>query len=161
MQLKQQSEAVENLRHAVALKPSDKATIARANVWIGQILMAMPADSLPAALQAFRDAAAIDSANGDAIRGAGLSLLLMDNCQEALQWLNRGAQVEPDHVQGHVWLAQGYIKCKNIPQGKIEFNKVLELDPTNKIATDGLNQIRKYETAQQNKGKAKPSGTKP
>ena len=161
MQLKQQSEAVEYLRHAVALKPSDKATVARANVWIGQILMQMPPDSLPSALQSFRDAAAIDSANGDAIRGAGLSLLLMDNCQEALEWLNRGTQVEPDHVQGHIWLAQGYLKCKDIPKGKIEFNKVLELDPTNALATKGLNDIRKYETAQQNKGKAKPSGTKP
>ena len=53
------------------------------------------------------------------------------------------------------------VRRKDIPKGKIEFNKVLELDPTNKPATDGLNQIRKYETAQQNKGKAKPSGTKP
>jgi tetratricopeptide (TPR) repeat protein len=162
MQLKEQSQAVEYLRRAVALKPNDKATAARANVWIGQILMQMPADSLPVALQSFQAAAAIDSANGDAIRGAGLSLLLMDNCAEALQWLNRGTEVDPDHIQGHIWLAQGYLKCKEIPKAKIEFNKALELDPTNKPASDGLNLIRKYETQlQQKRSSAQPSGTKP
>jgi tetratricopeptide (TPR) repeat protein len=169
MQLKEQSQAVEYLRRAIALKPNDKATAARAYVWIGQILMSMPSDSLPVALQAFQAAAAIDSANGDAIRGAGLSLLLMDNCAEALQWLNRGTEVDPDHIQGHTWLAQGYLKCKDIPKGKIEFNKVLELDPTNKQATEGLSSIRKYEQAKQQPGQAKPpgrgttqpSGTKP
>jgi Tfp pilus assembly protein PilF len=93
----------------------------------------------------------------------------MDNCAEALQWLNRGTEVDPDHIQGHTWLAQGYLKCKDIPKGKIEFNKVLELDPTNKQATDGLAAIRKYEQAKQQPGQSKPpgrgttqpSGTKP
>ena len=161
MQLKERSEAIEYLRRAIALKPSDKATAARADVWIGQILMQMEPDSLPVALQSFREAAAIDSANGDAIRGAGLSLLLMDNCAEALQWLNRGTEVDPDHIQGRIWLAQGYLKCKDIPKAKIEFNKVLELDPTNKPASDGLSSIRKYETQlQQKRSSAQPSGTK-
>jgi tetratricopeptide (TPR) repeat protein len=164
MQLQEKSQAVEYLRRAVSLRPSDKATAARANVWIGQILMQMPADSLPVALQSFQAAAAIDSANGDAIRGAGLSLLLLDNCTDALRWLSRGTEVEPDHVQGRIWLAQGYLKCKDVNRAKIEFNKVMEIDPTNKPASDGLALIRKYETQQQEakqKRATQPSGSKP
>jgi superkiller protein 3 len=149
MQMKQNSEAIGYLRQAVALKPNDKTNAVHARVWVGQILMQMEADSLPAALQSFQEAAAADSANGDALRGAGLAYLLMDNCANALDWLGRGTQVEPEHVQGHIWLAQGYLKCKNIPQAKVEFNKALEIDPTNRPASDGLNLIRKYEDQQQ------------
>lgn len=163
MQLKDNSQAVEYLRRAVALRPNDKATSSRALVWVGQALMQMPADSLPSALQSFQAAAAIDSANGDALRGAGLALLLLDNCNDALDWLARGTAIEPDHVQGHIWLAQGYLKCKDVPRGKVEFNRVIEIDPTNKQAADGLAQIRKYEEAQQKRrsGATQPSGSKP
>ena len=153
MQMKQNSEAVGYLRRAVALKPTDRQNGVRARVWIGQILMQMEADSLPAALQSFQDAAAADSVNADAIRGAGLSYLLMDNCPDAIRWLSRGTAVDPQHVQGHIWLAQGYLKCKetpnNIEHAKAEFNQALEIDPTNAPASQGLQLIRKYEDAQQ------------
>lgn len=162
MQLKQNSEAVEHLRRAVALKPNDRSNAVRARIWIGQILMQMPADSLPAALASFQEAAAVDSANADAIRGAGLSYLLMDNCANALQWLGRGTQVDPEHVQGRIWLAQGYLKCKDIPKAKIEFNRALEIDPTNKQASDGLALIRKYEESQRKAASSSStSGSRP
>ena len=101
----------------------------------------------------------MDSTNGDAVRGAGLALLLLDNCNDALQWLARGTALEPEHVQGHIWLAQGYLKCKDVPRGKIEFNRVIEIDPTNKQASDGLALIRKFEDAQQKRA-AQQSGSK-
>ena len=165
MQLKQNSEAVAHLRQAVALKPNDVSNSVRARVWIGQILMQMPADSLPSALASFQEAAAADSANADAVRGAGLSYLLMDNCANALEWLGRGTRLDPEHVQGHIWLAQGYLKCKDIPKAKIEFNRALEIDPTNRQASDGLSLIRKYEESQQQRKAAQSSsstsGSKP
>ncbi|HLQ65964.1 MAG TPA: tetratricopeptide repeat protein [Candidatus Limnocylindrales bacterium] len=159
MQMKNNSRAIEHLRRAVALRPNDKATAPRSLVWIGQALMQMPSDSLPSALQSFQEAAAMDSTNGDAVRGAGLALLLLDNCNDALQWLARGTALEPEHVQGHIWLAQGYLKCKDVPRGKIEFNRVIEIDPTNKQASDGLALIRKFEDAQQKRA-AQQSGSK-
>jgi tetratricopeptide (TPR) repeat protein len=147
IQLQQKSEAIEYLRRAIAVKPTET----RARVWVGQTLMSMGADSLPVAYETFRVAAAADSANGDALRGAGLALLLMDNCADAIQWLGRAATVEPDHVQGHVWLAQANMskKCQNVGAAKAEFNKALEIDPSNKPASEGLNIIRKFETQQQ------------
>ena len=157
MQLKQHSQAVEYLRKAVALRPNDRPGNARAQVWVGQILMQMPADSLPSALASFQEAAAADSANADAVRGAGLALLFMDNCPNALDWLSRGTTMEPEHVQGHIWLAQGYLKCKDVNRAKVEFNRVLEIDPTNRQASEGLASIRKYEDAQQKRSQAQKS----
>lgn len=150
----QKSEAVETLRKAVAINPKQ----VQAEIWIGQTLMSMEPDSLPVALEAFQHAAAVDSASGDAIRGAGLSLLLMDNCADALDWLQRGTAVEPDHVQGHIWLAQAYSKCKDQNRAKEEFNKALELDPQNTEASRGLDIIRKWEEQMQQRRSSAAAG---
>ena len=157
MQLKENSQAIEYLRRAIAAKPAET----RARVWVGQVLMSMGPDSLPVALETFREAATVDSSNGDAIRGAGLALLLMDNCADASEWLARGTATEPDHVQGHVWLAQAHVKCKDLSRAKTEFNRALEIDPTNKPASEGLNLIRKYESQQQQQQQRRATTSKP
>lgn len=144
LQIGEKSGAIETLRRALVVKPNDSRT----RVWIGQTLMQMEPDSLPVALENFQQAAAIDSANADALRGAGLSLLLMDNCTEALTYLERGTTVQPEHVQGHIWLAQAFSKCRDQSRAKGEFNKALEIDPTNREASRGLDIIRKWEEEQ-------------
>jgi len=144
LQIGEKSNAIGTLRRALVVKPND----ARTMVWIGQTLMQMEPDSLPVALETFQQAAAADSSNGDALRGAGLSLLLMDNCTEALSYLDRGAKTQPEHVQGHIWLAQAYSKCRDQAKAKTEFNKALEIDPTNREASRGLEIIRKWEEQQ-------------
>jgi tetratricopeptide (TPR) repeat protein len=153
LQLRERPEAIRYLRRALVVKPND----ARAMVWIGQTMLQMERDSLPVALELFRTAATVDSANGDALRGAGLSLLLMDRCSDAQQWLQRAASVEPQHVQGHIWLAQAYASksCSDLAHAKLEFNKALEIDPTNREASRGLDNIRKFE---QRKAASKTSG---
>ena len=144
LQIGEKSNAIATLRRALVVKPND----ARTMVWIGQTLMQMEPDSLPVALETFQQAAAADSANGDAQRGAGLSLLLMDNCNEALTYLERGTTIQPDHVQGHIWLGQAFSKCRDQSRAKAEFNRGLEIDPTNKEASRGLEIIRKWEEQQ-------------
>ena len=148
LQLKQQSEAIAVLRRALAVKPND----ARTMVWIGQTMLQMPADSLPVALDFFRRAAAADSANGDALRGAGLALLLMGNCAEARQYFERGTALEPQHLQGHIWLGQTYNKCGDPAHAKQEFNKALDIDPNNREASVGLQIIRQVEQKKAQKG---------
>ncbi|MEK7314812.1 MAG: tetratricopeptide repeat protein, partial [Candidatus Eisenbacteria bacterium] len=81
--------------------------------------------------------------------GAGLALLLMDRCGEALPYFIQSTTMEPDNVQGHVWLAQNYSKCKDLARSKEEFNKALEIDPTNGPASKGLQIIRDFEAKQQ------------
>ena len=144
LQIGEKSGAIETLRRALVLKPNDVRTM----VWIGQTLMQMEPDSLPVALENFQRAAGVDSSNADALRGAGLSLLLMDNCTEALAYLERGTTVQPDHVQGHIWFAQALSKCRDQTRAKEEFNKALEIDPTNREASRGLDIIRKWEEQQ-------------
>jgi len=153
LQIGEKSKAIETLRRALVVKPNDSRTM----VWIGQTLIGMEPDSLPVALETFQQAATADSSNADALRGAGLSLLLMDNCTEALAYLERGTGRQPDHVQGHIWLAQAYSKCRDQSRAKGEFNKALEIDPTNREASRGLDIIRKWEEQQE---KARAAGAK-
>jgi tetratricopeptide (TPR) repeat protein len=135
-------------RDRFVIKPND----ARAMVWIAQTMMSMEPDSLPGALDMYREAVAADSTSGDALRGAGLALVLMDNCTEAQGYLERATVLDPQHVQGHIWLAQTYSKCHDIPRAKIQFNQALEIDPTNVEASKGLDIIRKWEQQKANPG---------
>jgi tetratricopeptide (TPR) repeat protein len=152
LQLQQRPEAIYYLRRALVLKPND----ARTMVWIAQTQLQMEPDSLPVALQLFRDAAVADPQNGDALRGAGLALLLMDQCTDATDYLKRAANVDDQHVQGHIWLAQSYVKCSNLPAAKLEYNKAIDIDPNNREASRGLELIRQYE---ERKAAAKAGGT--
>jgi len=130
----------------------------RAMIWIGQTMLTMEPDSLPVALETYRAAIAIDSTNADAYRGAGLAFLLMDNCTEALGYFQKAAELQPDHVQGHIWLGQTYSKCRDQTHAKLEFNKALEIDPTNREASRGLEIIRKWEQQQLERKGAKSTG---
>ena len=152
LQLQQRPEAIYYLRKALLVKPND----ARTMVWIGQTQLQMEPDSLPVALQMFRDASTADPQNGDALRGAGLALLLMDQCTDASQYLQKATEVDGQHVQGHIWLAQSYVKCSNLPAAKVEFNKAIDIDPNNREASRGLELIRQYE---ERKAAAKAGGT--
>lgn len=144
LQMQQKSEAIEVLRKALVIRPND----ARTMVWIGQTLLSMEPDSLPIALETYQAAVAADSSSADALRGAGLALLLMDRCVDGNQYLARATGIDPEHVQGHIWLAQGLNKCRDVGGAKVEFNKAIELDPNNREAADGLRRIREWEEKQ-------------
>jgi tetratricopeptide (TPR) repeat protein len=141
LQLGRKSEAIATLRRALVVKPDD----ARTMVWIGQTMLQMEADSLPIALEMYQNAAAVDSANGDALRGAGLALLLMDRCTDAEPWFQRAKAVEDNHLQGRIWLAQTHAKCGDLTRAKQEFQAALEIDPNSREASRGLENIRNFE----------------
>lgn len=140
LQLQQRPEAIYYLRRALLIKPES-----RTMVWIGQTMLQMEPDSLPVALQMFRDAATLDPQNADALRGAGLALLLMDQCTDATDYLKKASDVDGQHVQGHIWLAQAHVKCSDLSGAKIEYNKAIDIDPNNREASRGLALIRQYE----------------
>jgi cytochrome c-type biogenesis protein CcmH/NrfG len=66
--------------------------------------------------------------------------------------------MEPDHVQGHVWLGQTYVKCKDLTRAKEEFNRALEIDPTNQQASQGLQLLRDFEAKQKARADAQGAG---
>jgi tetratricopeptide (TPR) repeat protein len=154
LQLGDKPKAIETLRRALVVNPKD----ARPMIWIAQTMLTMEPDSLPVALELYRSAIESDSTNGDAYRGAGLALLLMDNCNEALGHFQKATALQPDHVQGHIWLGQTYSKCRDQTNAKVEFNKALEIDPSNREASRGLDIIRKWEQQQLDRKGAKSTG---
>lgn len=145
LQVGEKSGAIETFRRSLAIKANDARTL----IWVGQTLLTMEPDSLPVAYETYQAAIEADSSSADAQRGAGLALLLMDRCGDGITHLSQAATMEPDHVQGHVWLAQAHSKCKDLTRAKEEFNKALELDPTNGPASQGLQIIRTFEQKQQ------------
>jgi len=145
LQTGDKSGGIETFRRSLAVKPGDARTL----IWIGQTLLTMEPDSLPVALETYQFAMEADSSNADAPRGAGLALLLMDRCVDATTYFVRAAEMDPQHVQGHVWLAQTYSKCKDLARAKEEFNKALDIDPTNPQASQGLQILRDFEAKQQ------------
>jgi tetratricopeptide (TPR) repeat protein len=145
LQSGEKSAGIETFRRSLAVKPDDARTL----IWVGQTLLTMEPDSLPVALEAYQSAIQADSSNADARRGAGLAYLLMDRCGEAIPYFTEATEMDPQHVQGHVWLAQTYSKCKDLGRAKEEFNKALDIDPTNGPASQGLQIIRDFEAKQQ------------
>ncbi len=146
LQLQDKNGALEMLRRALTYKPKDPQRIYN---WIAQTLLTMDdPDSVASALDVYREALAADSTNADAWRGAGLAFLLQKDCTSAQEYLQKGTQLDPDHVQGRIWLAQAYAQCGDAVRAKNEFNEVLNRDPTNAQASRGLELIRKFEEQQ-------------
>jgi len=150
--VKKPNEGIAYLRHALDVNPKDN----RPRIWIAQTLTSL--DSLPEALEMYQAAIAQDSTNADAFRGAGVVLLLQKNWGDAIPYLERGVAIEPDHLQGHIWLAQAYSNSGDINHAKAEFNRAIDIDPNNREAAKGLDLIRKYE---QQKALKASGATKP
>jgi tetratricopeptide (TPR) repeat protein len=149
---KNPSTGIAYLRRALAANPKET----RARIWIAQTLTSM--DSLPEAYEMYQSATQDSgSANAEAFRGMGVVLLLQKRWPEAVQPLTRAVAMEPDNIQGRIWLAQAYSNAGKIPEAKEQFNKALDIDPNNRDASKGLELIRKYEQQKQ----AKKSGATP
>ena len=150
--LKQPNEGNDLLRRALVVSPKEN----RPRIWIAQTLTAM--DSLPEAQEMYQAAIVADSANAEAWRGAGVVLLLQKNWPDAITPLERAVQLDPDNIQGHIWLAQAYSNSGQIDRAKAEFNKVIDIDPNNAQAAQGLAYIRKYEEQKAAKAASKGAG---
>jgi tetratricopeptide (TPR) repeat protein len=107
------------------------------------------------AMDSFLEAARLDPHNPEALKQAGLSLLLKaqslqkaaDHEQsqrqavQAVGYLQRAVATRGD-VQAHLWLAQGYALSKQLEKAKEEFNRVLKMDPDNPEARSGLDRVQ-------------------
>jgi len=158
--VKQPNVGIAYLRRAQDLSPKDN----RPRIWIAQTLTQL--DSLPEALETYQAAIAADSASAEANRGAGVVLLLQKNWPDAVPYLEKATRMEPDNIQGHIWLAQAYSNSGDINRAKGEFNKVFDIDPNNAEAIKGMDYIRKYEAQKAAKaagaaGKAAETTVKP
>lgn len=150
LQAKDPNGGIETLRRALDANPKET----RARIWIAQTLTSL--DSLPEAFEMYQSVIAQDSTYAEAFRGAGLVLLLQKNWADAQTYLQQAVAIDPTNVPGHIWLGQAYSNAGDVGQAKMEFNKALDIDPTNREASKGLELIRKYEQQRE----LKASGTK-
>ncbi len=137
--LKQPTVGNDYLRRALVVNPKEN----RPRIWIAQTLTAL--DSLPEAQEMYQAAIVADSTNAEAYRGSGVVLLLQKNWPDAITPLELAVKIEPENLQGHIWLAQAYSNSGQIDKAKAEFNKAIDIDPNNAEAARGLGFIRKYE----------------
>ena len=97
--------------------------------------------------------------NADGYRGVGVVFLLQKNWPDAIPPLEKAVLIEPENIQGHIWLAQAYSNSGDVDKAKGEFNKVFDIDPNNQDAVRGMDYIRKYEEQKAMKAAKAGSGT--
>jgi len=68
-------------------------------------------------------------------------LQLKKNESKAVSDLEKGIKIQPNHIQGHLWLAQTYHFLGNKAKARIEYNTVLKLDPKNQDARKGIKML--------------------
>jgi tetratricopeptide (TPR) repeat protein len=149
LQTNNPNRGIEMLNAAVRIRPDDVSS----RVWLAQALAAQSQWSRAA--EEYRAAIAADSANADAWRGLGYSLLSQERYSEAVRVLVRANGLDPRNVQGLVWLAQGYGLTGDLDKAEAIFNKALSIDPQSADAKDGLEAIQKVN--KNKKGRKQPS----
>ena len=119
--VKKPNEGIFYLRRALDVNPKEN----RARIWIAQTLTSL--DSLPEAQEMYQsaivpeDSTAAEAAravNADAFRGVGVVLLLQKNWPDAIPPLEHAIQIDPQNIQGHIWLAQAYSNSGEIDKAK-------------------------------------------
>ncbi len=134
-EMKHLPEGIADLRQAFALAP----TKADYPFWLGVTLT--QADSIDAALGAFRATVALDSTSKNASvawQQLGYRALLRKDWGTAIGSLEHAVAIDPHSVQSLIWLAQAYQNSGNRAKAIEYYHKVLEIQPGEPNSTKGL-----------------------
>lgn len=134
-ELKQLPEAIAALRQSAALAPNK----AERHFWLGLVLAT--ADSVADANAALTRSTELDSTSKNAaiaFQQLGYRALLGKDWGQAIDLLERSAAINPGDVHTLVWLGQGYQNSGNRTKAIEVYRKVLQLDPGNVDAKNGL-----------------------
>jgi len=91
---------------------------------------------------AFDKALQIDAKNAPALRGRGYLYLAASQYPQAITDLRGATASDPKDPQGWVWLGQALLNSGNKPDAEAAFQKVLQLEPGNAAAKEGLDVIK-------------------
>lgn len=137
-QQKRLPEAVDPLSKAAELTP-DKAD---RHFWLAVTFNSLKQDSLAQAH--FRETSALDDST---VIGAisrqqqGYSHLLKKDWTGAIDVLKQSSEISPKQVQTWVWLGQAYQNSGQVGNAMSAYRKALELDPNQRDAKKGVNQL--------------------
>ena len=133
------AEALSAMREAAALGD----TKADRHLWLG--LLYAQVDSLPQAEREFERVVELDptSSNNKAIalRQLGYYRLLRKENAAAIDLLEQSAGINPRDAGTLLWLGQGYQNAGNRAKAAENYRQVLELDPGNVDARNGLRSL--------------------
>lgn len=105
------------------------------------------------ALAFYLKALEVDSNNADWLSEAGVALFNLDRKEEALDYLNKSAEEEPDN--SYRYSSRAYVKgaLKDYEGAVLDYQKCIELDPEDSIAHNNLGlaheQLGYYQKAQE------------
>ncbi len=129
------AEGAAELATAARLTPGD----ARSHIWLAQALaMQSKWDGAAAEYQKVAD---MDPQNAEAWRGLGFVNLSQGRVGPAIELLTKANQLEPDNVQGLIWLAQGHAMSENYQTAKSLFGKAISIDPSSQEARQGYQAV--------------------
>jgi tetratricopeptide (TPR) repeat protein len=74
-------------------------------------------------------------------------LQLKKSESKAVSDLEKGIKIQPNYIQGHLWLAQTYHFLGNKAKARIEYKAVLKLDPKNQDAQKGIKMLDQVVTS--------------
>lgn len=135
-ELGQMAEALEAMRQSVARAPGKPDR----HFWLG--LLYMQADSLEQAEAEFEQAAALDPGTSSnkaiALRQLGYYALVRRDHAGAIERLEQSATINPKDPGTLLWLAQAYQNSGNRAKAAEYYRRVLQLDPGNGDARNGL-----------------------
>ena len=90
------------------------------------------------ALAFYLKALEVDSNNADWLSEAGVALFNLDRKEEALDYLNKSAEEEPDN--SYRYSSRAYVKgaLKDYEGAVLDYQKCIELDPEDSIAHNNI-----------------------
>jgi tetratricopeptide (TPR) repeat protein len=145
-ELTQFPEAIADLRQGVALAPAK----GERHFWLGVTLsQAYPkdADSTAAAMQEFRATVAVDSTSKNAVLAyqqvALHDYLMKKDWKGAIEVLQKALAIDPMNKQTLIWLGQAYQNAGDKENALKYYKKVLEIDPAEPNATNGIKSLQK------------------
>ncbi len=97
-------------------------------------------ENFEAAVQAFKNAIAVDPSRVESYRNLAVTLIRMDNKEEAIEYFKKALEVEPNSVETLKNLGMVYYQMENYEEAAKVLEKALELSPSDPdvISTLGL-----------------------
>ncbi len=135
LQVGKPEEGIAMLQKAVDLDPDDS----RSRIWLAQAYAVQSKWGESAA--EYEKVIAMDAESAEAWRGLGFAQLNQNRYGEAIDSLTKADQLEPNNVQGLVWLAQGHGMVEHYDTAASLFRKALSVDPSSQEARQGLQMI--------------------
>ncbi len=121
------------LEKSVALKPDNTKALSQL-AWMS---MAELKDYLKSGYW-YEKILEVDSTDCEAKGYLGLSYLMQKKYGAAIPHLRGAVQCQPNHEQFNLWLAQAFALTNQRESAKIYYRKVLQINPNNKDAKEGL-----------------------